>query len=73
MGGKCQTAVPVSVSPVLVPPVLVPPVLVPPVLATPVLVGSGAGVGWFDSTVQWAGATTSNVNTALRSGCSKFA
>ena len=35
--------------------------------------GSGSGVGWFDSTVQCAGAVTWKVNAALRSGCSKFA
>jgi hypothetical protein len=40
---------------------------------TPSPAGSGSGAGWFDSTFQCAGAVTWNVNTALRSGCSKFA
>ena len=35
--------------------------------------GSGTGAGWFDNTIQCAGAVTWNVNDAFRSGCSKFA
>ena len=36
-------------------------------------VTTGPDSGWFDSTVQPAGARTWVVNAAFRSGCSKFA
>src|SRR5690606_2387272 len=35
--------------------------------------GTGSGVGALDTTCQWSGAVTVNVNVALRSGCSKTA
>ena len=33
-------------------------------------VGTGSGVGALETTFQWAGAVTVNVNVAFRSGCS---